>query len=81
MHRPVCAEHDSTFADTLHPRDKRGRQSVQGVGRGVDVKVLKLYGNGDQLIDPWKADMARDNDKLGKVEQHILEIGNEPPRF
>jgi hypothetical protein len=52
---------------------------VQSVGRGVDVKILKLYGKGDQLIDPWKADMASDNDKLRKVEQHILEIGNEPP--
>jgi len=42
---------------------------------------LEFYGKGDQLIDPRKADVASDNDKFGKVEQHVLEIGDEPPRF
>ena len=52
------------------------RQTRAAIGarrrRRCRRKNLKFYGKGDQLIDPWKADVTSDNDKFGKVEQHIL---------
>jgi hypothetical protein len=36
------------------------------------VRIVKLHGEGQQLVEPWKADMASDDDKLGKVEQHFF---------
>ena len=54
---------------------------MQDVRGGVNVKILKLHGKGNKLIEPRKADMASDNDEFRKVEQHVFEIGNGTPRF
>ena len=57
-------------------RMSSSRQPFDGVGRGVDVDVLVLAGDGDHLLGPRIADVAAHDDQLGKVEGHLVDVGN-----
>lgn len=52
---------------------------MQSVGRCIDVEVGEFHRQRYQFVEPGKADMATDDDELRKIEQHVLEIRNEPP--
>ena len=57
-HGVVGAEHDLFLAVLLHVADQLGRKAFGGIGRGIDVDILVLGGDGDHLGRPGVAYMA-----------------------
>ncbi len=40
------------------------------------METWKLDGHGYEFVEPWKADMSADNDKLRKIKYDVFEIGD-----
>jgi len=54
---------------------------MERIGGGVDVEIRELHGEGRELVEPGESDVPADDDELGEIEHHVLQVRNEPPGF
>ena len=56
------------------------RQPPDRVCRGIDIDVVVFAGDRDHLLGPRVADVAAHDRELGKVQRHLVDVGNRAVR-
>src|SRR5665213_1097062 len=68
-------------AIAVHVLDKLGWIAASLVSRRVDEKIRVFHYERERLAEPWHANMAAENAKLGKFQRDPIEIRNRPTWF
>ena len=81
QHREISAEQYPGTSAAAHEFHQCVGQSLHNVGRSIHIEVRIFGGQRQHLVYPRIAHMTPDHHQIGKVEQHLVQIGNRPAGF